>query len=144
MLNLKQILNNLNKFPGGLERVGRTDYVRVTGLQRGISRLSKNIRFIARTSTPEKMALGIVLQKYTSMIEFLDSEHVKVSCTCPDFWATWEWALTRRGASDIRYSNGDPPDSRNPRYIAGCCKHLVKMIDTCVRNGYFTPDFTLK
>lgn len=49
---------------------------------------------------------------------------VKVSCNCPDYWSTWEVALHKKGSADIRYSNGDPPDTKNPRMIPGCCKHL--------------------
>ena len=142
-LTLKAIFANLARFPGGYERIGRTSQVRVTGIKRGVSKSTGRVRFIARTQTPEKRALGFVLEKYTSNIDFVTRDKVMLSCTCPDFWATWEWALAHKGAADIQYGNGDPPDSRNPRYIAGCCKHLVKMTDSLYREGYVTKDFTL-
>lgn len=144
MLTLLQIFSNLVKHPHGNERVMRTDRVRVTGLQRGVSKSTGRIRFIARTQTPEKRALGYVLEKYTSSIDFLDKEHVIVSCTCPDFMFMWEWALARKKAAQIIFGNGEPPDSKNPRHIAGCCKHLVKMTDRLYQEDFLTADFTLK
>jgi len=53
---------------------------------------------------------------------------VRVSCTCDDFWATWEVALFKRGAAKIQFSNGELPVEKNPRMIPGCCKHLYKML----------------
>lgn len=53
---------------------------------------------------------------------------VKVSCQCDDYWSTWEFALHRKGAADIIYSNGEPCDVRNPKFIPGCCKHIFAVL----------------
>jgi hypothetical protein len=50
-----------------------------------------------------------------------------VSCNCSDFTYTFEWVLKERGNSQIVHSNGDSPDSRNPRYVTGSCKHLLTL-----------------
>jgi hypothetical protein len=66
--------------------------------------------------------------KYVSKFTFLDKKlNVKCTCSCPDFMFTFEWALARKGAADINFSNGDPPDDRNPGYRPGCCKHLIAL-----------------
>jgi hypothetical protein len=49
---------------------------------------------------------------------------VMVACSCEDFMYTWEYALAQKGAAAIEYSNGEPPGVRNPREVAGACKHL--------------------
>jgi hypothetical protein len=53
---------------------------------------------------------------------------VKVSCGCEDFCFTWEVALHKKGAADIRHSNGDKPVEKNPAMRAGCCKHVYKIL----------------
>jgi hypothetical protein len=65
--------------------------------------------------------------RYIATVE-IDKKAVKVSCSCDDFWSVWEYALTQKGAADIEYCNGDPPVEKNPQYVAGCCKHLYKIL----------------
>jgi len=64
---------------------------------------------------------------YTSEIEILPNRAVKLSCSCDDFLFRFEYALYRRGAADIRHSNGEPPDITNPAHQPGCCKHLIAL-----------------
>lgn len=53
---------------------------------------------------------------------------VKVECTCPDHKFTWEYALSKVGGSDIKYSNGDPPNERNPALVPSACKHVLALL----------------
>lgn len=90
---------------------------------------------VAKTYTPQEYNMQRKLvsardqNKYVSSIKFLDKKlHVKVSCSCPDFvFAGWEWSLHERGAADIVYGNGEPPNEKNPSYLPGCCKHLIAL-----------------
>ena len=74
------------------------------------------------------------IQKYRCTVEGvnpgerLSKGNVKVSCECPDYWATWEVALKRQGAADIHFSNGDRPLVKNPSMVPGCCKHLYRLL----------------
>ena len=53
-----------------------------------------------------------------------------VSCDCGNFKYVWEFALTKHGASSIKYSNGQPATKTNPKNIPGVCKHLYKLLNT--------------
>ena len=74
------------------------------------------------------------IRKYKQTVESLEPEkrlrlaYVKVSCTCDDYWATWEYALHRKGAADIKFSNGEKPIDKNPKLIPGVCKHLYRVL----------------
>lgn len=140
-LSLKQILRNLYRHPGGYERIQRAIQVKVTQLKRGVRKSTRSLIFVARTRTPESVGGRVVMVPYTTSIEFFTPKQARISCACPDFWATWEWALAQHKNAEILYGNGDAPDERNPRYTAGCCKHVVAVIDECVRAGYLTADF---
>lgn len=142
-LTLKQILFNLRRFSGGAERFERAQNVRAVQLRVGRSKSTKKVRYVCRTNTPERRGLQMVMEKYVTMIEVQDASRntVKVSCSCPDFWATWEVALARRGAADVMYSNGELPIVRNPRMIPACCKHVVKTVDLLFRKGYVDKNF---
>lgn len=56
----------------------------------------------------------------------LSTNHVKVACDCEYFLYICEYALNRKGAADIKYSNGKPPTTTNPTLIPTMCVHLVK------------------
>lgn len=140
-LTLKQVLRSLYRFPGGYERIGRVPQVRVTNLKRGALASERALRFLARTKTPESSGGRIVMKPYVSSIDYITPKYVRLSCTCPDFWATWEFSLAQHGAAKIIYGNGDPPDTRNPTQLPGCCKHLVAVANLMVKEGYITPDF---
>ena len=58
----------------------------------------------------------------------IDAPSVVVSCACRDFMFRWEWVLNKRGSADIIYGNGRPPDTSNPNYLPGVCKHLFKIL----------------
>jgi len=66
--------------------------------------------------------------KYVTMITFLDKKlHCKVSCSCADFMFRSEFALHSKGAADIEYSDGSPPDFTNPQLRPQTCKHVVRL-----------------
>ena len=52
---------------------------------------------------------------------------VLVSCSCPDYCFTHEYANAVHGASKIIYSNGEPPRVKNVGLAPGLCKHLVAL-----------------
>lgn len=58
--------------------------------------------------------------------KFVDSK-VMFSCTCSDHAFSFEYALTKRGNSQIVYSNGEPPTVRNPKNIPSLCKHGIML-----------------
>jgi hypothetical protein len=90
---------------------------------------------VAKTFTPKEYNLQYRLvnardqNKYVSSIKFLDKKlNVKVSCSCPDFvFAGWEYSLHERGAAEIIYGNGEPPNEKNPEHRPGACKHLLAL-----------------
>lgn len=69
---------------------------------------------------------------YESEIQFLTGNNVKLSCSCDDFLFRFEYALYRKGAADIRHSNGEPPEVRNPSFTPGCCKHLIALREVLI------------
>lgn len=147
-LTIKQIMRALYSFPGGYERIERVSNVKVTQVKRGVSRSAGTVRFIARTRTPESRGGRVVLVPYVTSLDFFTPKFARISCSCDDFWATWEWALAKRGNAEVIYGNGDPPDARNPRYTPGCCvaegslipttRGLVPIQDICVGDEALT------
>lgn len=92
---------------------------------------------VAKTYTPLEYKLGLGgprigrasdQAKYVSSIKFLDRKmHVRVSCSCPDYYFRFEVANHLVGASDIIYSTGEMPDQSNPEYRPQLCKHLIRL-----------------
>ena len=52
----------------------------------------------------------------------------KANCDCNDFKYSFEVANSRKGMSDIKSSNGQTPDIKNPTNKVGMCKHLLSLI----------------
>lgn len=48
-----------------------------------------------------------------------------VHCSCPWFLFYCEYALAKRGSSDIINSNGKPPNITNPKQWPYICKHVI-------------------
>lgn len=69
-------------------------------------------------------------KKYKVLVLMLDTvgsfktAKVKVDCECADYWSTFEVALHKQGAADIKHSNGELPHIKNPTLVPGVCKHL--------------------
>lgn len=144
-LSLAQIFRSLISVGAGKDgedRFDRAARVRVVQLKKGTSRSTGLVTFLCKTSTPERGPSGrLTHDVHVTSIAFLTKAKVKVSCSCPDFWSKWEYNLARKGSADIIYGNGDAPTTRIP---IGCCKHVVKLSDYCVRAGHFTGNFELK
>lgn len=139
-MTLKQIFDSTARDDYG--RFERATHVKVTGLKVGPLRGTSTVRFIAKTQTPEKRMMGYVWAKYATSIDFLNKDNVRLSCTCPDFvFSGAEYRLARKGAADIIYGNGEPPQSSVRIY---CCKHIVQVTNTLVVKGYLSSHFTLK
>ena len=79
--------------------------------------------------------------KYVCSVECLnDKSHVKVSCSCPDFcFSGNEFRLAQRGAADIIYGNGEPPQTKAR---AGCCKHIFMLVKELRTHKKLRSDLT--
>jgi hypothetical protein len=127
MLTLKGILANTPR----VNLLAAKDVV-VGQMQKKVNAKTgfKRVSAVTYTATDPKGYNIPKPKKYTSVVtQISDKNHVEVSCTCDNFWSTWEVALHAKGAARIRFSNGEMPNIRNPRMIAGCCKHLVALIN---------------
>lgn len=110
------------------ERIQLAAWVVVRNLKFGISRKLQIPKAVAQTYSKDKFKDGRPkLVKYTTMIEFYEENKVKVSCSCEDHIYRWEYALWKKNASYITYSNGEVPVDTNPRLVPGCCKHVVRL-----------------
>ena len=92
---------------------------------------------LTRTATAPAAA-GDPPSKHVQRIDILVPEEknpqaknarLKVSCDCGSFKFMWEYALSRYGAADIVFSNGEPPRVTNPKLSPGICKHLVRLLE---------------
>lgn len=143
MLTLKQIINNTARF--GPDRF---DYaagsVRTSSFKFGIVKSEKLIRAICKTWS-ERIDGSWKQTQYATVIDFVSPKgYVTVSCSCPDFCFRFEYALAKKGASAIRYCNGESPGVRNPSLIAGCCKHIVKLTDLLLDKKKIDREFLLR
>ena len=120
-LTLMQIFKTVAKVGG--ERPYLATLVRVRGFKQGKVKSDPKVlrRLLGKTWSIERKGNRTVVGTYATSIDFLNDRHVRVSCSCGDFWARWEYALWRKGAAIIQHSNGEPPDATNPGYKAGCC-----------------------
>lgn len=126
-MKLAKLVNSSDKM-----RKANSRFVKLVGYKAG--RDKKGLATaVCKTFTPKEYKLGRVVDakdknKYVSSIKFLDDKlNVKVSCSCPDYCFMWEVANHRHGASDIIYSNGEPPLEKNPNNRPGLCKHLLAL-----------------
>ena len=137
-LTMDQILRNTES-----ERIQKArTTVRVHKLKLAVSKSTKLPLAITQTFSIDRLADGSKkVNKYVSMMLFMANKNVKISCSCDDFKFRMEWALWRKGASDIMFSNGDPPDVTNPAQIGGACKHLVAMWDLLKEKKLVQPAY---
>lgn len=129
MLTMRQIWQVT---PG--DRKERAQDVRVTKIRYGLNKLTKLPTALSTTYSVEIQNGRPKQFKYVTLIEFLPKKHVKLSCSCGDFTFRWEYALWKKGAADLRHSNGEPPIDRNPALRPACCKHCLalyrQLVDT--------------
>ena len=124
MLTLGQIIKSIDH-----ERIQRSIAVKVTSLKLGWSKKTGLRMAICKTKTPENVGGKTSLKEYLTTITWVDEkkEYVKVQCSCSDFWARWEYVLHKKGAADIKMSDGTAPNKTNPSQILGACKHVAAM-----------------
>jgi hypothetical protein len=130
-MNLRQIIK---KTQG--ERMDNSKFVRFSNLKAGYDKQGFAYIYAKSWSTHHYNEEGRVVKnldryKYVTYIKFLDQKlNVDVSCSCADFMFRWEYALNKKGAAEIYYSNGQPAVTTNPKSIAAPCKHLIAMART--------------
>lgn len=62
-----------------------------------------------------------------------NSTEIFVSCDCERFKFKWEYALWKRGASMIKFSNGEPPVTTNPNLHPAACKHCYVVLSDILK-----------
>lgn len=117
-----------------VERANTT--VKIKTLRLGVSGRPKLPTAAAKVYSLDKVRGGHRKHVYVVVAKWLNHRgHVHLSCSCPDFMYTYEYALTRKGASSIKYCDGTPPVERNIRGIPGACKHLIHLMDHMTDTG---------
>lgn len=112
-------------------RIDNAKYVRFSNLKTGYDKaglayIAGKARSIAKVDVRGNVVPNHDKHQYVTIFKFLDKKlRVKVSCSCADFMYRAEVALSRAGAADVYYSNGEMPEVTNPRLIPYICKHLV-------------------
>ena len=76
-----------------------------------------NIKYAGRQNVYDITVPGIT--------RFVANSVIVHNCEAFTFWL--EWVLHQRGAADIKHSNGEPPDIRNPGRVYFLCPHLTKL-----------------
>lgn len=67
--------------------------------------------------------------------DIINSKNIYVSCDCERFQFMWEYVVSKRGGSTIRYGNGEPPVETNPRGKLGACKHIFRCLNTLAQQA---------
>jgi hypothetical protein len=124
-MTVQQILRKTSS-----DRVQRAEEVKIIKVKSGKSKSTGNAKIIGEGFSITQKGRT----KYTTSLEVL-KKGVMVSCSCDDFAYRFEYALHKKGAAELKYSNGDPPIDTNPSLIPGCCKHLVKLFQIAAERG---------
>lgn len=118
--------------------------VKIDKPRTGIEKRTGYRYFMAWTSSPKKIdpKTGRVVvnknkERYLTMVYLLDNNnHIKLSCSCPDYLFRHEVALFTNDASDVIYSNGDYPKATNPLLEPSCCKHCLALYMLLYKHGF--------
>lgn len=130
MLNLKQLLRHTDD-----GRKQRARYVKLTGLKTGYLRsglgyVASKSKSTHRVSPDGKVTRVENPQEHITVITFIDKKlNVHCACSCEDNTFRWEYANTAKNASEIEYSNGEPPTTTNPKLRNSLCKHMVALVN---------------
>src|SRR6185503_16112578 len=130
MLNLKQLVRHTDD-----GRKQRARYVKLVGLKTGHLRsglgyVASKSRSTHRVDANGKIVRTVDPQTHITVITFIDRKlNVHCACSCEDNTFRWEYANTVKNASEIEYSNGEPPTTTNPRLRNSLCKHMVALVD---------------
>lgn len=127
-LTVKQLLN---KQPPYI--VNHAASVRLTKVKRAETKKHGLPAILATAYDPQGSERGhacqVVAVKSKRHEPTIKAGLVKVSCDCEFFTYYCEYALTKWGAANIRYSNGEPASSTNPQNFPLLCKHLYKLLE---------------
>jgi hypothetical protein len=140
-LTLKQILASVPR-----DRLLLSREVVINKFKRGFIKASGQPMVACSSHSPHHPKTGERVSnppKYVTVITGLEGagkavsrQYVEVSCSCEDFCFVWEYALNRKGAAQIKFCNGEPPGAKNPRNIAGACKHVAALASHVNRMGW--------
>lgn len=125
MLDAKKLLEYTQLYNPKLFANAKT--VRVTRM-RAVNALDEDgdpCRIITATCQGNTMPRTVTIRAYGPR---LVTAKLWVSCDCPFFLYHAEVANTRKGSSDIIYSNGASPKITNPGGIPHLCKHAISAI----------------
>ncbi len=129
-LTLKQMLQRTDR-----DRKYRSGFVKISKMKTGY--LKNGLGYVACQSySTHKVGADGRLVKTTNpnhhvtVYTFIDKKlHVHCACSCEDNTFRWEFANTQKNASEIEYSNGDPPSTTNPLLRVSLCKHMVALAE---------------
>jgi hypothetical protein len=129
-LTLKQMLKKTDG-----ERHARAAFVKISKMKTGY--LANGLGYVAcqSYSTHNIGPDGRPVRKTTrnhhvTVYTFIDKKlHVHCACSCEDNTFRWEFANTQKNASEIEYSNGEPPSTTNPKLRVSLCKHMIALAD---------------
>jgi hypothetical protein len=115
-ISIRQVFRNTPA-----NRFTMADKVKLIGVKIGKSRTLQKPKVVCQTYTSGDTV------KYSTSITFIKDDKAVLSCSCDDFMYRWEYALAKKGGAEVRYGNGEHPESSNPTLIAGCCKHVIAL-----------------
>lgn len=123
-MTFKQIVDHADE-----GRIARARDVVITKFQVGLHKKTGVPTAIAQSYSKDPGNAGSPkADKYITKIEFKSNRNVIVGCSCYDFTFRYEFALAKKGAAVINYSNGQPPNTTNPPpRVLGCCKHCIAL-----------------
>ena len=124
-MTLKKLLavtpSNRHEWSAGVKIVGAKARKGPNGVPMYIAKVRSTVDNTGNAKQARK------IDTYVASVEVFPKGQVIVSCSCPDFCFTWEYALNKKGAARIEYCNGEAPGTRNPSEKPGLCKHLVAL-----------------
>lgn len=126
-LKLKQLLDKQPPYV-----INKASGLRITKVQKAESKKTGLPAVTAVVIDPESNNKGhkcqiVTIETPKNVSPDLKTGHVKVSCDCEWFTFYCEYALTKWGAANIRYSNGEPAYTTNPSNYPLVCKHLYSL-----------------
>lgn len=126
-LSLKELIKNIPKEPDAKN----SRYVRIS---KATKKADHEYWYQTVTNIP-----GQKSRKHTQWIKDLtkkglyNTPEIFVACDCERHKFVWEYALWKRGASMIRFCNGEPPVETNPRLWPAACKHVYVVLNDILR-----------
>lgn len=137
MLTVKQILRDTPQYTKELSKD-----VAIRDVKRGVTK-DGLLRIAARVKSNPIVGSKIRKPVRTVLIEVCERDtragqgHVRVYCSCEFFqWYGCADVLYKNGAGWAKYATGIMPDTRNPKHIKMCCKHVARMFTEIQNKGW--------